>query len=199
MAASREITRLLKQLAEGHREAEAPLVGLVYRDLRKIAARFMQGERRGHTLQTTALAHEAYLRLINQREANWHNRAHFFGVAAGLMRRILVDHARRVHAGKRGGQRVNLDEVPLVSEARSEQLLALDEALNKLAQLDARQSRVVEMRFFAGLGEEEIAEALGVGVRTVKRDWQFAKAWLYGELGGAGDVPRPMATNQDAV
>jgi RNA polymerase sigma factor (TIGR02999 family) len=170
-------------------------MALVYRDLRRIAGRFMQGERRGHTLQATALANEAYLRLVNQREANWHNRAHFFGVAAGLMRRILVDHARRVHARVIGGHRVDLDETMVISEARSAELLALDEALTRLAALDPRQSRVVEMRFFAGLGEEEVAEALGVNVRTVKRDWQFAKAWLYGEMSGEGDGSRPMGTD----
>jgi RNA polymerase sigma factor (TIGR02999 family) len=178
-----QITQLLKQLSDGDREAEARLVPLVYDQLRRLAGRYMRLERPDHTLQPTALVHEAYLKLIQQRRVGWQNRAHFYGVAARLMRRILVDHAREVRASKRGGGRkVPLDSALVYSEEKPDELLALDEALNRLAEQAPRQARVVELRFFAGCAEEEIAIILGTATRTVKRDWSVARAWLYAEL-----------------
>jgi RNA polymerase sigma-70 factor, ECF subfamily len=179
-----EITNLLVQLQNGNRDAQSRLIPLVYAELRRVAARYMRGEQPGHTLQATALVHEAYLRLAGQTEINWQNRAHFFGVAASLMRRILVDHARTRRAKKRGGsnQKVSLDVGTLVQSDPPRQVLALDEALERLARRDPRQSRIVELRFFGGLSEEETAEVLGISTRTVKRDWRVARAWLYQQL-----------------
>jgi RNA polymerase sigma-70 factor, ECF subfamily len=179
-----EVTNLLIQLKNGNRDAEPRLVPLVYAELRRLAGHYMRGERPGHTLQATALVHEAYLRLVGQKEISWQNRAHFFGVAANLMRRILVDHARAKQAKKRGGsgQKLSLDEAVLVKPEAPEQFLALDEALERLAKRDPRQSRIVELRFFGGLSEEETAEVLGISTRTVKRDWSVARAWLYQQL-----------------
>jgi RNA polymerase sigma-70 factor, ECF subfamily len=159
---------------------------LMYDELRRLAATYMQRERTDHTLQPTALVHEAYLRLIEQRETTWKNRAHFFGVAAQLMRRILVDHARSRLRDKRGGelQKVSLDEGLVFSTDRSAELVELDGALSRLEKLDARQCRVVELRFFGGLTVDEAAEALQTSPRTVEREWNFAKAWLYLELHG---------------
>jgi RNA polymerase sigma-70 factor, ECF subfamily len=181
---SGEVTELLIQLKNGNRNAESRLMPLVYAELRRLAAHYMRGERSGHTLQATALVHEAYLRLVGIKDVDWQNRAHFFGVAASLMRRILVDHARAKQAKKRGGtdQKVSLDEAVLVEREAPEQLLALDEALERLAKRDARQARIVDLRYFAGLSEEEAAEVLGISVRTVKRDWNVARAWLYQQL-----------------
>ncbi len=184
-----DITILLAELRAGDRSAESKLMPLVYYELRRLARRFMRAERPGHTLQPTALVHEAYLRLAGQREITWQNRAHFFGVAAQLMRRILVDHARARQAEKRGGheQRVSLDEALEYTEGKAGDLVALDGALDRLAERDPRQGRVVELRFFAGLTEKEAAEVLGISVRTVKRDWHVARAWLYKEIKkGAG-------------
>jgi RNA polymerase sigma factor (TIGR02999 family) len=179
-----DITLLLTELQAGNRAAESKLVPLVYDELRRLARRYMRGERAEHTLQPTALVHEAYLRLIGQRDVEWQNRAHFFGVAAQLMRRILVDHARARKAEKRGGSapKVSLDETLVFTEAKGADLLALDEALTRLTERDPRQGRIVELRFFGGLTEDEAAEVLGVSTRTVKRDWNVARAWLYKEL-----------------
>lgn len=179
-----EVTNLLIQLKKGNQDAESRLVPLVYEELRRLAGRYMRGERPGHTLQATALVHEAYLRLAGEREISWQNRAHFFAVAANLMRRILVDHARTKRAKKRGGddQKVSFDEAVLVQPQASPQCLALDEALERLAKRDPRQARIVELRYFGGLSEQEAAEVLGISTRTVKRDWNVARAWLYQEL-----------------
>lgn len=179
-----EITQLLAELKSGNREAEAKLVPLVYDELRRLAAHYMRQERRDHTLQATALVHEAYLRLVGQRDVNWQSRAHFFGVAAQLMRRILVDYARARQTDKRGAglQKASLEEALLFSDEQSGELLALDEALDRLAERDPRQSRIVELRFFAGLTVEETAEVLAISPKTVKRDWSVARAWLHGEI-----------------
>jgi RNA polymerase sigma factor (TIGR02999 family) len=162
---------------------------LVYAELRRLARSYLQRERESHTLQPTALVHEAYLRLVDQTRVTWENRAHFFGVAAQLMRRILVDHARARDAVKRGGSAVklSLEEGHFRPEASEGDLLALDEALERLGATDARMSRVVEMRFFGGLSEAETAEVLGISDRTVRRDWQMAKLWLYRELSKSDD------------
>jgi len=179
-----EVTNLLIELKNGNREAESRLMPLVYGELRRLAGLYMRGERPGHTLQATALVHEAYLRLVGYEDVDWQNRAHFFGVAANLMRRILVDHARAKQAKKRGGgdQKVSLDQAVLVRPEAPEQFLALDEALERLAKRDPRQARIVELRYFGGLSEEETAEVLQISVRTVKRDWSVARAWLYQQL-----------------
>ena len=181
---SGEITQILAQMRAGDPEAASRLAPLVYQELRRIAQRYMRFERRDHTLQATALVHEAYFQLLDQRK-DWQNRSHFFAVAAQLMRRILVDYARARSAAKRGGSldKVELDQLPAVSEPLPEKMLALDAALSRLAEWDARQSRIVELRFFGGLSEEDIAALLGVSVRTVKREWSMARAWLYREVG----------------
>jgi RNA polymerase sigma factor (TIGR02999 family) len=179
-----EVTQLLQAFRAGARDVESKLLDIVYKELHRIAARHMRRERADHTLQATALIHEAYEHLIDQRAKDWQNRAHFYAVAAELMRRILVDYARTRRAAKRGsGQpNVSLDDVPLLVPGRSDELVALDEALTRLAKFDLRQSKVVELRFFGGLTEDETAEVLGISSRTVKREWRVAKAWLYGEL-----------------
>jgi len=179
-----DITLLLTELQAGDPAAESRLVPLVYSELRRVARRHMRGERADHTLQPTALVHEAYVRLVGQREVRWRSRAHFFGVAAQLMRRILVDHARAHKAAKRGGSRpeVSFDEALVFAEEKGADLLAVDEALARLTRQDPRQGRIVELRFFAGLTEEEAAEVIGVSARTIKRDWNVARAWLYNEL-----------------
>lgn len=190
-----EITQLLAEVREGNSGAESRLASLVYDQLHHIAARYMQRERRDHTLQATVLVHEAYLDLVNQADRTWQNRSHFFAVAAQLIRRILIDHARSRNAAKRGGPRgtLRLDDVLVFSEAKYDELIAIDEALTRLAGWDTRQSRIVELRFFAGLTEEEIAEVLGISVRTVKREWKVAKAWLHGELSSIqSDKPGAM-------
>jgi RNA polymerase sigma factor (TIGR02999 family) len=182
-----EVTRLLIQLTDGDHAALDELLSLVYSELRRLAASYLRRERQGHTLQPTALVHEAYLRLIDQTQVRWQNRAHFFGVAAQMMRRILVDHARQQQAEKRGGefQKFSLDDMNInldVSGERASNLVALDEALERLAALDPQKARVVELRFFGGLSVEETAEVLGVSAPTVKRQWRMAKAWLYGQV-----------------
>jgi len=184
LASSHEVTALLIDWNNGNKTALDRLMPLVDRELHRLARHYMQQERPGHTLQTTALVNEAYLKLIDQRQVHWKNRAHFFALCAQLMRRILVDHARRRKYAKRGGdaRRISLDEVIAVSPARSADLIALDDALQQLAAIDARKGKVVEMRFFGGLSVEETAEALGVSPLTVKRDWKMAKAWLYNSL-----------------
>jgi RNA polymerase sigma factor (TIGR02999 family) len=180
-----EITRVLAQLKEGNKDAASDLVPLVYPQLRNLAAYYMRRERRDHTLQATGLVHEAFIRLLKQESLAWEDRNHFFGVAAGLMRRILVDYARAHRAGKRGGaaEELPLDEALAFARTRSGELIALDDALNQLTEMDPRQGKIVELRFFVGLSEEEIAEVLDISVRTVKRDWAAARAWLHGELG----------------
>ena len=179
-----EVTGLLKAWSSGDQAALNRLTAVVHAELHRIARRYMRNERPGNTLQTTALVNEAYLRLVDQSRVNWQNRAHFLGVAAGLMRRILVDHARRVCRAKRGGgvRHLPLDEGLAYSPAISESLLVLDEALERLAAFDARKARVVELRYFAGMSVEEAAEALGVHPNTVIHDWSLAKAWLKREL-----------------
>ena len=183
------MTQLLLAWRDGDAGALERLVPLVHAELRRIAKGFMRKERAGHTLQTSALVNEAYLRLIDAQQVAWQNRAHFFAISASLMRRILVDFARERRAHKRGGsaQQVVLDAALLVGRARGEDVLAVDEALQALAQLDERKSKVVELRFFAGLNEAEIAEALQVSPETVRRDWRLSKAWLLKFLSGASD------------
>ena len=182
---SHEVTQLLLAWSHGDQAALDQLIPLVYEELRRLAKRQMGRERPGHTLQTTALVNEAYLRLIDSSQVHWQSRAHFFAISAQLMRRILVDFARARHNLKRGGQtpRVSLTEALEVAPEREADLVALDDALQTLAALDPRQSRVVELRFFGGLSVEEAAEVLKVSPETVKRDWRLAKVWLLRELG----------------
>jgi RNA polymerase sigma-70 factor, ECF subfamily len=184
MAVEGQITSLLFQVKQGDRSAESRLAGLVYSDLRRVAHKLMSHERPDHTLNPTALVNEAYMRLLGQYDRDWNNRAHFFCVAAQMMRRILVDHARSRNAAKRGSNllQVDFDDARLLAEDRSEEILALDQVLDRLSSQDPRQAKIVELRFFAGLTEEEIAEFLGISSRTVKREWSFAKAWLKREL-----------------
>jgi RNA polymerase sigma factor (TIGR02999 family) len=179
-----EISRLLAAHREGDKEALDRLLPLVYDELRQLAASYLRRERGNHTLQPTALVHEAYFRLVDQRDAAWQNRSHFFGVAAHLMRLILVDHARARSAEKRGGDavRVPLDDLFRAAKQNDTDVLALDEALSRLAALDAQQVRIVELRYFGGLNVEETAEALGISAATVKRDWSVARMWLRREL-----------------
>ncbi|MCH7716873.1 MAG: sigma-70 family RNA polymerase sigma factor [Gemmatimonadetes bacterium] len=180
-----EVTGLLAELRSGNKEALAKLIPLVYDELHRLAEHYMRNERVGHTLQPTALINEAYLRLASAEKANWQHRAHFVAVAAGTMRRVLIDHARKQKAAKRGGKQAALpleDSPEFLSEERSEELIALDEALTRLQELDPRQSQVVELRFFGGLTVEETAEVLGISPKTVKRDWAVARAWLHGEM-----------------
>jgi RNA polymerase sigma-70 factor (ECF subfamily) len=183
-AVSADVTVLLAQLADGDQQAASRLVPLVYNELRKMAARYMRRERVDHTLQTTALVHEAYLKLVEQTSASWENRAHFFGVAAQVMRHILIDHARGHLREKRGGGQpvLQLDEGLVFSPEQSWELLEVDAALHRLSELDPRQGKIVELRFFGGLTVEETAALLGISPKTVKRDWSVAKAWLHGEL-----------------
>jgi RNA polymerase sigma-70 factor (ECF subfamily) len=179
-----EITQLLIDLTNGNRTAVDALLPVIYSELRSLAANYLRRERTDHTLQPTALVHEAYLRLVDQTQVNWQNRAHFFGVAAQMMRRILVDHARAHHANKRGGefQKVAIDEMPHNIFDRSTELVALDDALLELATFDEMKSRIIELRYFGGLTVEETAEALGVTPITIKRHWRLAKAWLFGKM-----------------
>jgi RNA polymerase sigma factor (TIGR02999 family) len=183
-----EVTQLLRAWRDGDPTALEQLMPLVYDELHRLAKRYMHRERGLQTLQTTALIHEAYLRLMDQQEAQWQNRAHFFAVAATLMRRILVDHARARQFQKRGGdtQRVTFDEALAVSDERAAEVVALDEALTALAQFDERKSRMVELRFFGGLSIAETAEVLGVSPGTVMRDWTLAKTWLQHEINKRG-------------
>jgi len=186
-----EITQLLVAWNNGDQAALERLTPLVHGELHRLAKRYMAGERKGHILQTTALVNEAYLRLIDWRTVEWQNRAHFFGLAAQIMRRILVDFARAHQSEKRGGDeiRVSLSEAANVPSERSPDLVALDDALRSLEKLDRRQARVVELRFFAGLSMEETAEALKVSLSTVRRDWGLAEAWLFRELNRKSEQP----------
>ena len=183
---TQSITTLLQAWGGGDSAALDQLVPIVYDELHRQAERFLRREAPGHTLQTTALVNEAYLRLIDQRQAHWQNRAQFFGIAGQLMRRILVDHARAHRAAKRGGDavQVTLDESAVEATGSDLDLLALDDALTRLATLDPQQAKVVELRYFTGLGIEETAEALDISPATVKREWAMARAWLKRELGG---------------
>jgi RNA polymerase sigma-70 factor (ECF subfamily) len=186
-----EVTLLLAEMKRGNSEALPKLIPLVYHELKRLAAHFLRAEREGHTLQPTALVHEAYLRLAGQTAA-WQNRAQFMGVAAQLMRRILVDYARQRVAAKRGGGEmpVELGTCELGGGVEeSENMLAVDEALARLAALDPQQAQVVEMRYFGGMTVEETAEALGIGARTVKREWALAKAWLHLEISSRLEIP----------
>jgi RNA polymerase sigma factor (TIGR02999 family) len=185
VSSSHEVTRLLRAWSDGDEAALARLAPLVEAELHRLAGSFLRRERPGHTLQATALVNEAYLRLIDESAVQWQNRAHFYGIAARLMRRILVDHARRRRKLKRGGDalRVSLAEVETrVAQEPSADIIALDEALSLLSQFDARKSQIVELKFFGGLQEEAIAEVLKISLRTVQREWSLARAWLYNEL-----------------
>lgn len=184
----REITQWLAACKVGDPEAIESLLPLVYDELHRQAVGFFSRERAGHTLQATALVNEVYLRLVDQHEVKWQNRAQFFGIAAQMMRRILVSHARARRAAKRGGdeQRITLEEGVAVAPERDVNLLAVDEALTKLEEFDPEKSRMVELRFFSGLSVEETAEVMGVSPRTIDRQWQTAKAWLHREI-GAGE------------
>jgi RNA polymerase sigma-70 factor, ECF subfamily len=180
----KEVTQLLVDWSGGDQAAFDKLVPLVYEELHRLARRYMGREQAGHTLQTTALVNEAYLRLVDQKRMRWQNRAHFFAIAAQMMRRVLVDHARKRRYAKRGGDqlRVSLAEAEGLSQERAADVVALDEALESLAEIDPQQARVVELRFFGGLTIEETAEVLGLSRDMVNREWATAKAWLYREM-----------------
>lgn len=179
-----EITQLLAEWSDGNQSALDELYPLVYDELHRLARRYMSRERQGHTLQTTALINEAYVRLVDQKNVHWANRSHFFAISAQIMRRILIDHARRYAYAKRGGgaQQVSLDEAAAVTRTAGSELLRLDEALKSLAEMDPRRSQVVELRYFGGLNNEEIAGVLNISENTVTRDWNMARAWLHQQL-----------------
>jgi RNA polymerase sigma factor (TIGR02999 family) len=179
-----DVTLMLQQLSAGNREILDKLIPVLYDELRRLAAYYLRQERGNHTLQATALVHEAYLRLVDQREVQWQNRNHFFGVAAQVMRRILLDYARKHEAVKRGGSalHISLDDAVVLCEENAAELIALDGLLTRLAALDAQQAQVVELRFFGGLSVEDVAQLLSISPATVKRDWSMAKAWLAREL-----------------
>ena len=181
-----DLTQLLQQWGEGRQDSLDLLLPQVYAELKRQAARYLRRERRAQSLQATALVHEAFLKLIDQRDVRWQSRAHFFGVAAQLMRRILVDHARSRAAGKRGGGElpVTLDEAMIAAPSSSVDVLALDQALTRLEAIDPQQSRIVELKFFAGLTIDEIAEVMHISAATVSRDWTMARAWLFAALEG---------------
>ena len=182
-----EITQLLAAWREGNQAALDELYPLVYDELHRLARRYMSRERKGHTLQTTALINEAYVRLVDQRNVQWANRSHFFAISAQIMRRILIDHARRHAYAKRGGgaRQVSLDETAAIAQGDFSEFLRLDEALKSLAELDPRRSQVVELRYFGGLNNEEIAGVLKISENTVIRDWNMARAWLHRQLAGS--------------
>lgn len=181
---NQNVTDLLNAWGAGDKAAFDELVTVVYDELRRQASRYLRHESPGHSLQTTDLIHEAYLRLVDQKNPHWQNRAQFFGIAAQLMRRILVDHARARHRAKRGGGniRISLDEEIAAGRSNDVEIINIDEALNRLAEIDIQQSKIVELRFFSGLNVDETAQVLGISPRTVKRSWRFAKAWLRREL-----------------
>jgi RNA polymerase sigma factor (TIGR02999 family) len=182
----REFSSLLREWSNGNRSALDRISGTVYRELRKLAASKLREERSGHTLQPTALVHEAYMRLVHHSQDQWHSRAHFFAVASQIMREILVDHARKRQAVKRGGgaDNLSLDEAISFAKERGRALIALDDALNELATFDARKSKLIELKFFGGLETDEIAEALGVSVSTITRESRLAVAWLHNHMAG---------------
>jgi RNA polymerase sigma-70 factor, ECF subfamily len=193
-----DVTVLLAELTKGNEEAASKLIPLVYAELRRLAGSYMRRERSDHTLQATALVHEAYLKLVDQRFVDWQSRSHFFGIAAQVMRRILVDHARGHLREKRGGgqRAVPIDEALVFAPEQSLDLVKLDQALERLTKLDPRQGKIVELRFFGGLTVEQTAELLGVSPKTVKRDWSMAKAWLHGDLKqGHGNVAREVGNS----
>src|SRR5688572_29252556 len=183
-----DITQLLLKWSEGSSAAFEDLIPLISPELRRLARKYMQRENPAHTLQTSALINEAYVRLVSQQDVEWHNRAHFFAVAAQVMRHILIDHARKHHVARRGGGllRVSLDETAVASHERASEFVALDEALTKLAVVDARKSQIVEMRFFGGLTVDEVAEVMKLSPITIKREWRAAKAWLHLEITSPG-------------
>jgi RNA polymerase sigma-70 factor, ECF subfamily len=181
-SATHEVTRLLAKWAKGDNRALDDLTPLVYRELRQLAASYLQKEQQGHTLQPTALVHEAYLRLVDQHNPTWQDRSHFYGVAARLMRQILVDYARRRHAGKRAGVKVSLEEAVSFQREGSRDLVALDTSLTALEKIDKRKCKAVELRYFGGLSMDEIAQALEVSAVTVRRDLRMAEAWLHNEM-----------------
>jgi RNA polymerase sigma factor (TIGR02999 family) len=191
MPASKDISQLLAERRAGHRSVESELIRLVYPQLRRLARHYMKRERRNHTLQSTALVHEAYMRMMGEKKPVWQDRAHFFALAATQMRRILVDHARAANAQRRGAGclKLSLTAVSGISEPRDESLLALDEALDRLQALDARASQVIELRFFGGLTEKETAEVLGISATSVRRTWDFARVWLFEQLSTAASEP----------
>jgi RNA polymerase sigma-70 factor (ECF subfamily) len=182
------LTRLLLEWRDGDKAALDRLIPLVYDELRRIAHRYVQRERNGHTLQTSALVNEAYLRLAGQEDPNWQNRAHFFAVTAQVMRHILIDHARRRRFVKHGGElrQVSISEAAEMTMQRADELIALNEALDELAKLDERKARVVELRYFGGLSLEETAEVLNLSLMTVRRDWRADKAWLFRRMNSEG-------------
>ena len=182
--ASEKVTELLVALSGGNRAVVDELTPLIYQELKRMAGSQLRRERPGHTLQATALVHEAYLKLVDQRQVTWQNRAHFFGVASQIMRRVLMDYAKSQKREKRGGgaHKTSLDEALVVAEDRASDLIQIDEALARLEELDPRQAKVVELRFFGGLSVEETAEAMGISAPTVKREWAMARAWLHREL-----------------
>ena len=184
MSSTHEVTELLTAWSGGDKAALDKLMPLIHQELRRIAHRYMSRERPGHTMQTTALVNEAYLKLVNREGVHWQNRAHFFAIASQLMRYILVDHARSHAYAKRGGgtQTISLDEAMVVSQERAAEVVALDDVLKQLAEIDPQQSRIVELRFFGGLTIEETAVVLSLSPATIKREWTSAKAWLYHEL-----------------
>ncbi len=184
MKAADEVTRLLNEMSAGDETSPDKLLEIVYDDLRRLAGAYMQNERSDHTLQATALVHEAYMRLVDWKNVSWQNRAHFFSVAAEVMRKVLIDHARARHAKKRNGHKLVLDEAISLPDRRPIDLIALDEALQSLDELDPRQAKIVELRFFGGLSIEETAYILKISESTVRREWTFAKAWFQRELGG---------------
>ncbi len=184
------VSRLIASVRNGDADAAAALMPLLYDELHRLALYYMRNERPGHTLQATALVNEAYLKLVDQSEANWENRAQFIAVAAQVMRRVLIDHARARKAAKRGGlqQKIPLEDVVLAAEGQPDDLIALDAALDRLAKIDERQSRIVELRYFGGLTVEQAADVLGISPKTVKRDWAVARAWLHRELRNPADL-----------
>ena len=183
-----EITALLKRVSAGDKKASDVLITVVYQELRRMARRFMGREQDGHTLQPTALVHEVYLKLVNQNDVDWQNRGHFFAIASQQMRRILVDHARGKNADRRGGQavQVSLDEARVASAPPNLDVLLLDQALGELESMEPRAAKVVELRYFGGYTDKEVVEALGVSLATVRRDWEFARCWLFDRLKGPG-------------
>jgi RNA polymerase sigma-70 factor, ECF subfamily len=190
-----DVTILLAELKKGDKEAASKLIPIVYDELRRLAGSYMRHERSDHTLQATALVHEAYLKLIEQRSVDWQSRAHFFGIAAQVMRRILLDHARGHLREKRGGgeRTIPIEEGLVFAPEQSLDLVKLDQALEQLTELDPRQGKIVELRFFGGLTVEQTAELLGISPKTVKRDWSVAKAWLHGELRAShGNIAREV-------
>lgn len=182
MSSTPEVTHLLKRVSDGDESSPQKLLEIVYDDLRRLASNYMKNERSDHTLQATALVHEAYMRLVDWQNVSWQNRAHFFSVAAQVMRKILIDHARSTNAKKRGGQKLVLDDAISLPDSVGIDILALEEALQTLERNDPRQAKIVEMRFFGGLSIQDTAYLLGVSEATVRRDWTFAKAWFQREL-----------------